>query len=61
MNHMLVLGACWSGYVWRTAQQVRKNNKTHFEEKKRMWQDLRKSDANVDKPSLVRVRVWDVL
>jgi len=48
---------CWSRHVWRTSQQARKNNVPHFEEKQHSRQDLRKSDANVDKPSLVRVRV----
>jgi hypothetical protein len=53
---MLVLGVFWRRHVWRIAQEARKNNVPHFEEKQCVRQDLWQYDANVDKPSLVRVR-----
>jgi hypothetical protein len=49
---------CLENNVENETDQTKKETVPHFEKNQHMQQDLRKSDANVDKPSQVRVRFF---
>ena len=63
-NRKLAHGKNWSRHFWENnatnkEDWTKKESTPYFEEKQRMRQVLRKSDANVNKPSHVRVRVLE--
>ena len=63
---MLMLRACWSRKFWENGVSnevdwTREESTSHFEEKQRTWKDFHKSDADVEKPSHVRVRVLECI